>query len=179
MPDSSDPEIGAPRPAPEHVRVPLGIERSLGAAAMGLICVISLGNVVVRYATDVSFAFTEEFSVFLLVFMTFVGASLAFATDEHLRIVFFRNRFGRTGRLLCDLLAILASFGMFALVLWYGGLLSWDEYRFEETSPGLGYPTWIYTVWMPLLCVAILLRILGRLVALLRGRRREPEAGRS
>lgn len=173
MSESLEPEIGAPRKTPEHVRVPLGIERSLGAAAMGLICLISFGNVIVRYATDVSFAFTEEFSVFLLVFMTFVGASLAFAADEHLRIVFFRDRFGRRGRLACDVLATLASFLMFSLVLWYGGLLSWDEYRFEETSPGLGYPTWIYTVWLPLLAVAILLRILGRMIALVRRHGRE------
>jgi TRAP-type C4-dicarboxylate transport system permease small subunit len=179
MSESVDPEIGAPRKTPEHVRVPIGIERSLGAAAMGLICLISFGNVIVRYATDVSFAFTEEFSVFLLVFMTFVGTSLAFATDEHLRIVFFRNRFGSRGRFVCDILAILASFGMFGLVLWYGGLLSWDEYRFEETSPGLGYPTWIYTVWLPLLSVAILLRILGRLVARVRASRTERDRGRS
>jgi TRAP-type C4-dicarboxylate transport system permease small subunit len=38
-----------------------------------------------------------------------------------------------------------------------------------ETSPGLGYPTWIYTIWLPILGVAILLRILGRLIASLRG----------
>jgi TRAP-type transport system small permease protein len=31
-----------------------------------------------------------------------------------------------------------------------------------ETSPGLGYPAWIYTVWLPLLSVAIILRVLGR-----------------
>ncbi|MEX0758679.1 MAG: TRAP transporter small permease [Tistlia sp.] len=173
MSASHDPEIGAPRETPEHIRVPIGLERSLGAAAMGLICLISFSNVLVRYATDFSFAFTEEFSVFLLVFMTFVGVSLAFATDENIRIVFFRDRFGPRGRLLCDVVAALASFLMFSLVLWYGGLLTWDEYRFEETSPGLGYPNWLYTIWLPLLAAAILLRILGRFI----GRLRQGEGG--
>lgn len=164
---SDDP--GVPRGA-RHTRIPVSIERTLGAVAMGLIFLISFANVVVRYATDVSFAFTEEFSVFLLVFMTFVGASLAFATDENIRITFFTSRLPRRGRLACEVAAAAASFLMFALIVWYGGELSWDEYRFGETSPGLGYPNWIYTIWLPLLGVVILLRILGRLVATLRGR---------
>lgn len=137
---------------------------------MALICLISFANVVVRYATDVSFAFTEEFSVFLLVFMTFVGASLAFATNENIRITFIADKLPPRGRLLLAVIALLASLLMFALILWYGGRLTWDEYRFEETSPGLGYPTWIYTIWLPILAVAILFRILGRLIATLKGR---------
>lgn len=165
-----DETTGSPRGVAEHARVPVSIERALGAAAMGLICVISLANVIVRYATNVSFAFTEEFSVFLLVFMTFVGASLAFATNENIRITFFADKLPRRGRLACEVIAALASFVMFALIVWYGGELTWDEYRFGETSPSLGYPTWIYTIWLPILGTVILLRILGRLVATLRGR---------
>jgi len=39
-------------------------EAWLASVALIAICLISLGNVIVRYATDASFAFTEEFSVF-------------------------------------------------------------------------------------------------------------------
>lgn len=165
-----DETTGTPRSVADHALVPVSVERALGAAAMGLICMISLANVVVRYATNVSFAFTEEFSVFLLVFMTFVGASLAFATNENIRITFFADRLPPRGRFACEVIAALASFLMFALIVWYGGELTWDEYRFGETSPSLGYPTWIYTIWLPVLGIVILLRILGRLVATLRGR---------
>lgn len=163
------PEIPDRTGAP-HARVPVSIERAAGAIAMALICLISFANVVVRYATDVSFAFTEEFSVFLLVFMTFVGASLAFATNENIRISFLPNKLPPKGRLACEVVAALASLTMFGLVVWYSGELAWDEYSFGETSPGLGYPTWIYTIWLPILSLVISLRILGRLIALLRGR---------
>ncbi|MEJ8570609.1 TRAP transporter small permease [Microbaculum marinum] len=163
-------EAGSIRGVAEHARVPVSIERALGAIAMGLLCLISFANVVVRYATNVSFAFTEEFSVFLMVFMTFVGASLAFATNENIRIAFLVNKLSPRGRLACEVLAALASLLMFVLILWYSGELTWDEFRFGETSPGLGYPTWIYTIWLPILSVVILLRIFGRLIATLRGR---------
>lgn len=154
----------------KHARAPISIERNVAAAAMAGICLISFANVVVRYATNVSFAFTEEFSIFLLVIMTFTGASLAFATNENIRIAFLPARLSPRGRLICDVIASLASALMFILVFRYSADLAWDEYVFEETSPGLGYPTWIYTIWLPILSLAILGRIVGRLIAVLRGR---------
>lgn len=163
-------EAGDLRGEAPHARVPVSIERGLGALAMALICLISFANVVVRYTTDVSFAFTEEYSVFLLVFMTFVGAALAFATNENIRIVFIVEMLPPRWALACKLLGLAASFFMFALVAWYSGQLAFDEYQFGETSPGLGYPNWIYTIWLPILSVVILLRISGRFIATVRGR---------
>ncbi len=169
-PHTDNADAGSMRGVADHARVPVSIERSLGAIAMGLICLISFANVVVRYTTDVSFAFTEEFSVFLMVFMTFVGAALAFATNENIRITFLLGKLPPRGRLACEITVALASLLMFVLIAWYSSELTWDEYRFGETSPGLGYPTWIYTIWLPILSVVVLLRILGRLVATVRGR---------
>ncbi|WP_084327725.1 TRAP transporter small permease [Salinarimonas rosea] len=159
------PESRAP-----HARVPVRIEEALGALAMALIVAISFGNVVVRYLTNVSFAFTEEFSVFLLVFMTFVGASAAFATNEHIRITFFLDLMRPRARLLAEAVTLFATTAMFALVVYYGAQVTYDEWYWEETSPGLGYPAWIYTIWLPLLSLAILGRVVGRAIAVFRGR---------
>lgn len=142
--------------------VTVEIERALAALAMAVICVISFANVVVRYATNVSFAFTEEYSVFLLAFMTLVGASAAFARGAHIRIGMLVDATRGFWRRFWIGFGALASLLMFALVLYYGAFLAWDEFRFEETSPGMGHPTWIYTVWLPVLALAIMLRILGR-----------------
>lgn len=155
-----------------HTRVPVAIEDALGAAAMAAICLISFGNVLARYLTNYSFAFTEEFSVFLLAFMTFVGASAAFATNEHIRITFFLDRVRPTLRWVFELLTLAATTAMFSLILYYGAAISYDEWYWGETSPGLGNPTWIYTMWMPILTVAILARVFGRAWATLRPSRR-------
>ena len=142
--------------------VTVEVERALAALAMAIICVISFGNVLVRYFTNVSFAFTEEYSVFLLVFLTLLGASAAFARGTHIRIGALVDRTTGVWRRLWISVAALASLTMFGLVFYYGTFLAWDEFRFEETSPGMGHPTWIYTIWLPVLSLAILLRILGR-----------------
>jgi uncharacterized membrane protein YhaH (DUF805 family) len=49
----------------------------------------------------------------------------------------------------------------FTLLVVLGARMAWDEYRFEVTSPGLGIPTWIYTIWLPILSLAILGRVIG------------------
>lgn len=157
----------------DHTVVPVRVEDALGAGAMALICLISFGNVVARYATDISFAFTEEYSVFLLVFMTFVGASAGFAANEHIRITFVRKRLPPRLRYLADVVTLLATTLMFSLVLYYGARVTYSEWYWQETTPGLGNPSWIYTIWMPILSVAILLRVLGRgWAVLVRGRGR-------
>lgn len=146
----------------DHTVVPVRIEEALGAAAMALICLISFANVVARYATNYSFAFTEEYSVFLLVFMTFVGTSAACAGNEHIRITFFVHRLPRPWRQVCGIIVLLATTCMFSLILFYGFRVTYAEWYWEETTPGLGNPAWIYTIWMPILCIAILGRVLGR-----------------
>lgn len=159
-----EPSQGAQRP-----RVPLRLEEAIGALAMALLCAISFANVLVRYLTSVSFAFTEEYSVFLLVVMTFAGAALAFATDGHVRIAVLENRLEPKGRLLCRLLALAATTMVLGMVIWYGALLTLDQWEFEETSPGLGYPQWLYTMWLPVLASLCLLRAWGAAWRDLRG----------
>jgi TRAP-type C4-dicarboxylate transport system permease small subunit len=145
-----------------HVRVPVKIEEALAALAMALICLISFANVLARYFTNYSFAFTEEWSVFLLVFMTFVGASAAFATNGHIRITWFLDKLPRPLRWAAELLTLLVTTLLFALIVHYGFLVAWDAWYWGETTPGLGHPAWLYSIWLPVLCLAIILRVLGR-----------------
>lgn len=135
------------------------VERFLMAVAMGLLCLITMANVLVRYFTDISFAFTEEISVALLVIMTMIGASHAFATQHHIAIDYLVERKPAL-KALSFRFAALCSLLMFGLLAWYGALMAWDDYSFEVTSPSLGVPQWWYTVWLPLLSGIIVLRLL-------------------
>ena len=159
----------SPRDPP--LRVPLTFEKVLAAASMAALCLITLGNVVTRYLTNVSFAFTEEYSIALMVVVTMLGASIATAADRQIRIVWFASLLPPAGRRAAEILATVATIAMFVLVLVLGGRLVWDEYRFEVTSPGLGEPQWIYTLALPLLAAVVIGRALGHLVRVLRARR--------
>jgi len=151
--------------APEPLPRSMAIERVVLALIMAALCLITMANVVVRYFTNVSFAFTEELSVSLMVVMTLVGASTAFYRNKHIAIVFVVERVGPRLHAQLTLFGLLASMLMFALLTWYGGRMAWDDYRYDVTSPALGVPQWLYSVWLPVLSVLVIVRIAARIRA--------------
>ena len=129
------------------------------AGCMALLCLITFANVLVRYLTNASFAFTEEFSVFLLLALTLLGSAGAFADGRHIRITLLVDRLSANGRRLCSALEWLANVAMFGLLAWLGYGMAYDDFEFEVTSPGLGLPQWWYSAWLPLLSALIVLRL--------------------
>src|SRR5512136_2119041 len=73
-------------------RIPLSIEENLAGFILGLLALITFANVVVRYLTNFSFAFTEEISIFLMVIMTLLGSCSLMAKGGHLNITYFVDR---------------------------------------------------------------------------------------
>lgn len=156
-----------PRNAP---RVTIRIEEAIAAAAMALICLITFANVVVRYLTNASFAFTEEISVFLLVVLTLVGAAAAFARDRNIRVDFFVLKLPHAARFALELAGMALSALLFTMVAWFGWRFFLDDWKYGTTSPGLGIPQWTYSVWLTVLAVLIVARVVGRLVRVARVR---------
>jgi TRAP-type C4-dicarboxylate transport system permease small subunit len=163
-----DPTLGRDNP---RTRLPLKIEEAVMALAMALLVVITTGNVVTRYLTNISFAFTEEYSISLMVIATLFGTSVAVAAGRHIRIGYFADLSRPRTRRVLELIAMAATIAMFAVLAGYGTLWVYDDWRYETTSPGLGVPEWLYTIWLPVLSVLIAARALGRAIRTWRKRR--------
>ncbi len=144
-------------------------EAWLASLALIAICLISLGNVIVRYATDASFAFTEEFSVFFLVLLTFAGAAVAARRNQHIRIELVEHHLPKSWLKVVYILQWLAGMIVLGITCWYGSKFALEEYQWESLSPGLGLPNWIYVVWLPLMAAAIMIRTTQNLIDRLRG----------
>ncbi|EXU80148.1 MULTISPECIES: TRAP transporter small permease [Comamonas] len=145
---------------PEQPRA-LRIEDWLTVIIMALLALITFANVLVRYFTDASFAWTEEISIFLMILLAMVAGSAAVARDQHIRIEFLTSR-GTAARK--QLLARLGSASvalLFALIAALSARVVWDDWRYEETSPGIGVPQWWYSVWLPICSLAITARAIG------------------
>jgi TRAP-type C4-dicarboxylate transport system permease small subunit len=151
----------APTVKGPRTRVPLKIEETLAGIAIGLLGLITFANVVVRYLTNFSFAFTEEFSIFLMLFMALVGGSSVMAKQGHLNIMYVVDKLPPKARRATLIGATALTASTFLLLAVLGARMAWDEYRFEVTSPGLGIPTWFYTMWLPLLSLSIFGRAAG------------------
>lgn len=130
----------------------------VGAGCMALLAIITFANVLVRYFTSQSFAWTEEISISLMVIVTMVAASAAVWRDRHIRIEAFFER-GSPGRrrrlaLFSAAMTVLA----FGLLAFFASRFAYDDFRYEVTSPGIGVPQWWYSIWLPVLSIAIALR---------------------
>ncbi len=162
------PESPTSAAAPTQDRAPatppakaLGLEDVLTVAVMAALALITFANVLARYFTDSSIAWTEEISVFLMIVLALVAGSAAVARDQHIRIETFAEGGSPQRR------KALARFGALMVALLFGAIavlsvrVVWDDYRFEETSPGIGVPQWWYSVWLPVLSALITLRAVG------------------
>jgi len=164
----SSPSGGTPPTLPPGAR--FRAERFFGALAMALLVAITLANVLTRYFTDISLAFTEEISVFLLVFLTFVGSAKAFLDGNQMAVTYFIDKLSWRWKRRWLLFGLAMSALMMSLLAWHGARMAWDDFDMEVTSPGLGSPQWFYTVWLPLLSLLVLARIVQGLVFVLKGR---------
>ncbi|RYY91507.1 MAG: TRAP transporter small permease, partial [Comamonadaceae bacterium] len=75
----------------EATVVPLAIEDWLTVIIMALLALITFANVLVRYFTSQSFAWTEELSVFLMIALSLVAGSAAVARNRMIRSEYFAD----------------------------------------------------------------------------------------
>ncbi len=159
LPDEPDPPV----------TTPLLLEDWIAVTVLALLALITLANVLVRYLSDQSFAFTEEISIFLLVVLTLVAGATAFVRNFHIRIEIFADNGSATRQKFCRVFANLATCTFFILLTVVSIRLVLDEFRFEETSPAMGVPTWWYTIWLPIFSAMIALRTAGMTIRAWRG----------
>ena len=84
-------EVPDPSAQDEVTVIPLKIEDWLTVIVMALLALITFANVLVRYFTDQSFAWTEEFSVFLMIVLALVAGSASVARNRQIRIEYFAD----------------------------------------------------------------------------------------
>jgi TRAP-type C4-dicarboxylate transport system permease small subunit len=85
---------------------------------------------------------------------------------------FLTERLPRRAARWAELAVTLTALALFGMLAGYGGRLSWDDWHFGTTSPGMGLPQWLYSVWLPVLSALIALRLVGHLLRVWRRRAR-------
>lgn len=148
-------------PPARRQRIPVAFEEGVAVACMALLVAITLLNVVTRYLTAQSFAWTEEISVFLMVVMTLAGAAAAAARDRHIRIEVFYDGGSVERRRRLRIFAACVMGLLFAVLTLLFARAVADEIRFGETTMGLGVPRWWYTAIVPPLCAVLAARAFG------------------
>lgn len=135
--------------------------------------IMVFGNVVLRYGFNSGLTVSDELSRYFFVWLTFIGAVLAFREYGHMGVETLVATFGRKGRILCMIISNLVIIGVSGVLVW--GTWKQLPINMSMTAPVTGLSmAWVYGVGLftGAGCVIIALE---RLFRLLTGRVTEEE----
>lgn len=145
-------------------------EEILGSILLAIMVTIAFLNVIVRYCTSFSFAWSEELTINFFVWITMLGAAIAFREGSNLAMVIFYQSLRPVLRKYCVYLSALICIIFFGALFYIGCIEVIDEYELEAISESLGIPVWWYTIATPLFSLLIIYRMLQRTITEIKNR---------
>ncbi|MDK2881859.1 MAG: hypothetical protein PWP12_298 [Bacillota bacterium] len=136
------------------------LEEYLCAVLLFFISVLTFLNVIVRYLTNGSLAFTEELVVNLFVWITVLGGAIAFRKRSHLGVTFLTNLFPKRWQKAVAVLSGFAGTVLFLLLFAQGVGMVVQEYKNQMTTYSMALPMWIFGLAVPFGALIMLLRVI-------------------
>jgi len=116
------------------------VERLLFALGLSMTVIVAV-QVFCRYVLNHSLFWSEELARFLLVWLTFLGASAAYRRKAHPTIDVIYGRLRPGWQHIFSILSHLVSLGLFAIMMVYGCQFAY--FVRLQISPALYLPKWI------------------------------------
>lgn len=140
-------------------------EEILGSILLAIMVSIAFINVIVRYCTSFSFAWTEEITINFFVWITLLGTSLAFRDGTHLAMSILFQAMPKVFRKYFYILGYLICLLFFGMLVYTGSLEVKDEFELDAISESLAIPVWWYTIATPALSLLVIVRMTQRFYA--------------
>lgn len=137
-------------------------EEIFGSILLAIMVSIAFINVIVRYCTVFSFAWTEEITINFFVWITMLGTARAFRDGSNLAMSIFYESLPKFGRKCSYIFSCCICIIFFGALAYIGSIEVMDEYELDAISESLGIPVWWYTIATPLFSLLIIYRMLQR-----------------
>ena len=145
------------------------ISRTVDRWIMGMLFALGLSMTLVvalqvffRYGLNRSLFWSEELARYLMVWLTFLGATTAYRRGVHPGVDVLTVRLPQQLQRFCALLVHLVSLLFFSAMMFYG--LEFARFVRLQISPALGLPKWIAMSAIPVSGAVLFLHGLFRLV---------------
>jgi C4-dicarboxylate transporter DctQ subunit len=135
-------------------------EEAVCAGLLFFMATLAFLNILTRYFTNFSLAFSEEIEVSLLVYLTMLGAAAGFKRGIHLGLVFLINWLPRPAQRWIRVGGAVLASGLFLALLYFSIRQIQDEIAMATTSEALAIPQWWYTLGLPVGSIIIVARII-------------------
>ncbi|RWX80869.1 TRAP transporter small permease [Neorhizobium lilium] len=112
---------------------------------LSVMAMMVFANVVLRYAFNSGMSVSEELSRYFFVWLTFIGAVVAFREHGHLGVESVVALFGRIGRLICMVLSNVIIL-VCSMIFFWG---TWQQFEINAsmTAPVTGLSMiWVYGI---------------------------------
>lgn len=123
-----------------------GIEVLLFGLGFSMTLLVAV-QVFCRYVLNHSLFWSEEMARFLLVWLTFLGASCAYYRQVNPGVDFLYARLPQLMQKFCTILTHLVSIGLFSVMVVYGYQFAW--FVRLQISPALQIPKWVVMSIIP------------------------------
>jgi len=134
-------------------------EKCLVLLGITMACTVIL-QVIYRYVFNNALFWSEELARYLLVWLTFLGATTAYYRKMHPGVEIFYNRLPQNLQGLCRKITELLSACFFCVMIIYG---FWFSYFIRsQISPALSLPKWIIFLIIPLSGIIMLIHCAAR-----------------
>ncbi|MGV8935528.1 MAG: TRAP transporter small permease [Allorhizobium sp.] len=140
---------------------------------LGAMAVMVFVNVILRYGFNSGLNVSDELSRYMFVWLTFIGAVVAFREHSHVGVETLVMLFGRKGRIVCMILSNIVIIAVSAIFFWG----TWKQ---APINASMGAPVtklsmiWVYGIGF-FTGASIVIIALERLIRLLTGRVTEEE----
>ena len=143
------------------------VEWGLAGIGVGMVIVVA-AQVFCRYVLNHSLFWSEELARYLLVWLTFLGATVAFHRGVHPSIDILQARVGPATARAMAIAGFLAALLFFGVLSVYG--LQFAYFVRAQISPALQMPKWIVLLALPLSGTILWLHTLVQLIEAFKGR---------
>mgnify|MGYP000027902644 CR=1 FL=1 len=144
-------------------------ENIVTSLVLVFVTAITFANVVVRKVSDSQFAWTEELVINLFVLLIMMGCALGAREGSliSLSLVFDRLKIG--GKKVLVVIATVVNTAFWALLLWTGWEKVLSQMESGKHTSSLGWPEWVFTIFLPIGCIFLILHTIEYLVDVLHG----------
>ena len=124
-----------------------GVEFLLFGFGLSMAIIIAV-QVFARYALNNSIFWSEELARFLLIWLTFLGATAVFRRKAHPGIDVLYTRMPPAMRKFAEIATHCAGMGLFGVMIIHGCRFTW--FVREQISPALHLPKWVIMGIIPI-----------------------------
>lgn len=141
------------------------LERWLIGLLGGLGLLIYLTQIVGRYlTTEIDFSAGEELTIYIVIWATFLTASLLVREDGHVRADLLLRMMRPERQRWVEIANCGIALGFCLALTWYGWLVASDSYDLgERSNTVLSFPMWVYYAALPFSAALMSIRYARRL----------------